>query len=218
MTLINLKSLVKVIALFAMVAFSGTTLLATEINPVINLRKGIEKSFALYMDYESPKDFEITLKDKASQVLFRENVENSKQFAKQFNLEKLPDGIYFLTIEDNQTIYTRVIEVSENTLSIDEAKETKIFKPVVFQKGDKVFISAMLLEDSNAKITVYNKSNEVIFSEKIKNQTKIEKIFTFAEQNPEDHSIAIHYKGHSFYFDSLKSMAALSAERFAIKR
>ncbi len=218
MTFINLKSLVKVVALFVMVTFSSTTLLATEINPVVNLKKGIEKSFALYMDYQTAKDFEITLKDKASQVLFQEKVENTKQFAKQFNLAKLPDGIYFLSIEDHMSIYTQVIQIAGKELAIDNTKESTVYKPTVFQKGDKVFLSAMILDAEDAEVVVYGKDHEVIYSEKFDNQAKIEKVFSFAGKNPEDHAISIRYKGHAFYFDAFKSLAKLNQDKFAVKR
>lgn len=207
MTSFNLKMLVKVVALFVMVTFAGTALFATDINPAINLKSGIEKSFALYMNYQSAKDFEIVLKDNASGVLFRENVKSTKQFAKQFNLSKLPEGVYFLTIEDNLSIYTQVIEVIGKTLTIDEGKESRIYKPTVYQKGDKVFLSAMILDADDAEVIVYDEYHEVIFREKFENQNKIEKVFSFAGLNPEDYSLTIRYKDHSFYFDSFRSIS-----------
>ena len=209
MTSLNLKPLARIIALFVMMTVAGTALFATEINPSVVLKKGIEKSFALYMNYPSAKTFQVTLKDNSSKVLFNEKVKQSKEFAKLFDMSKLPVGIYSLTIEDEQSIYTQVIKKKKQGLTIDKDKESKIFKPTIYRKGEKVYLSALVLGGGSAEVVVRDKSGDLIFRELLKDQARIEKVFSFAGQNPEDYSLSIHYKDQVFYFNSLESVPTI---------
>ncbi len=206
MTSLNLKPLVKVVALVLTMITAGTGLFATEVNPSVVLKKGIEKSFALYMNYQTAKNFEVTLKDNSAKVLFNENVKEGKEFAKLFDLSKLPVGIYTLTIEDAQSIYNQLIEVGQNTLTIDENKESQIFKPAVYQRDEKVFVSALLLGAEDGEVVIFDKNGEVVYREEMGNKDKIEKVFSFAGKNPEDYSMAIRYRDQSFYFNSLQTL------------
>ena len=212
MQLFKLKSLVKVVALFVMLTTAGTALFATDVNPGIVVTKGNQKSFALHLNYQTERSFKIALKDAASTTLFKENVKQAKAFAKNFDLKNLPDGTYFLQIEDQQSIHTQAIEVHGNTLTIDKSGEEKIFKPVVYKKNQKVYLTALLLDGADVEISVRDDNGDLVYREMIENQVSIEKVFSFAGQNPEDFNISVRYKNYAFEFNNYSTIPSILHE------
>ena len=94
-----MKALRKTSILLLAILISQTGF-STEDKASLKIRKSAQKSIIVQLDQPTKKDFKITLKDQQSVVLLEEEVVQSKHFAKNYNLKNLPDGDYFLEIED----------------------------------------------------------------------------------------------------------------------
>jgi hypothetical protein len=196
----KMTSIVKV-ALLVMLTTAGSTLFANdENNPGVEISKGYEKSFIVSFKYALAKDFKITLRDDAYNTLFKEEVTEVTRLAKNFNLTNLPDGTYFLEVEDATSIFNQMIEIKNDKVLFEKAVAFTVFKPIFKTVGNKIYISALLLNETNVKINIYNIDGDQVYEETIENQTNLEKIFKFVDERPEDYTLVVTYNDRSFRF------------------
>ena len=124
----KIKSVIKVL-LLVLLTVSGNILLANEEKANLTITKGNDKSFAISFDYQEEIDVIITFKDAFSVTLFKEDVKGIKNLSKTFDLNNLPDGVYFLEIENEMSIFSQMIEIKNDKMNYNEAGEYSINKP-----------------------------------------------------------------------------------------
>lgn len=185
-------------ALLAILMMSSTLLTANSSFPIVNLKKGLDKSFLISMDYHLEKDFEITLTDDSYNTLFKEEIKQVKKLAKRFDLSSLPDGTYFFKVEDEQSIYQQTIEIKNDQLIVNKSRESRVFKPILQDKGNKVYINALLIDETDVEVKIYDKNHDLVLEETLKNQTSLERIYKFSDNTPGNYTFLIKYQGHSF--------------------
>lgn len=193
----KIKSVIKVL-LLVLLTVSGNILLANEEKANLTITKGNDKSFAISFDYQEEIDVIITFKDAFSVTLFKEDVKGIKNLSKTFDLNNLPDGVYFLEIENEMSIFSQMIEIKNDKMNYNEAGEYSINKPKSYVKEDSLYLSSQFSNETDVEVTIYNKLGEVVYDELLKNQKNLDKTFKFIEGQPNDYTISVRYNGRTF--------------------
>lgn len=193
----KIKSVIKVL-LLVLLTVSGNILLANEEKANLTITKGNDKSFAISFDYQEEIDVIITFKDAFSVTLFKEDVKGIKNLSKTFDLNNLPDGVYFLEIENEMSIFSQMIEIKNDKMNYSEAGEYSINKPKSYVKEDSLYLSSQFSNETDVEVTIYNKLGEVVYDELLKNQKNLDKTFKFIEGQPKDYTVSVRYNGRTF--------------------
>jgi uncharacterized protein YxjI len=177
-----------VIALFLMAGFQAE---AKDLDVAIAkeqiLRVGLEKV---------KKGDVLTLVDAEGKVLYREENLGSDLY-KSLSLELVPDGKYFLRLEDSNSVYTKEILKKDKALNI-QAGSKVIFKPKFIQDKSSVKLSYTNLAKENVHILVYDASGNVI--NKLEDDSHVvKKTLDFSTAPAGTYSIALISEDRNYY-------------------
>ena len=109
-------------------------------------------------------------------VLHSEIVKNSGDLSKAFDLNQLEDGKYTIELEKDYEIIIKPVEIKNNVLTFIQNKETKIFKPLVRHKKDKLLISQLTPESEQVKVEIFYE-DELIYSETIQGEKTVNRVY-----------------------------------------
>ncbi|TVZ26884.1 hypothetical protein JM83_1880 [Gillisia sp. Hel_I_86] len=144
----------------------------------------------------------ISIKDNSGLILYKEIVQNSGTYSKEFDLTALPDGNYFFEIDGDVKIKTIPFIVRAKNVVFDKTKETIFIKPTTRLKGNLILVSKLALDLEPLKIDVYYKgiseSYELLNSETIDNTKVIERIYKLSDAYKGNYKIVYHSSGKEF--------------------
>jgi flagellar hook assembly protein FlgD len=169
----NMKKLVKSITVVALL-FVVATGMAKEAK--LSLTPNAEKSLDFKMDITSEETI-ISIVDTEGIIIFSEKVVGTKVYSKKFDLKNLPQGRYFLEVEDSvkETSFSFLV----GDVAIEIIEKIEQVKPVFKQKEGRVFMNFLNLDEQEVKIKVLDGEGHVVFAESISNEQVIEKVFNF---------------------------------------
>lgn len=180
-----MKTLTK--SILAVALFLAMTSLANATQPIIKVIG--DNSFILSID-KFTSDLNISIKDKFGYKLYKKEVKSEDgKFMKKFSFESLPNGVYNLEIEDNLQIITLPVVVENNKIVRNEIAHEKVFKPVVYIKGENVYVSKFSPEKQPLQVTIYNSDYEVVFEEKLADKVDLGRVYSFP--NSGNYTIAL---------------------------
>lgn len=148
---------------------------------------------------------EVLVKNSKGKVIYRAELADNESISDHFDIENLPAGDY--TLEKN---YDLEIEVSPFSVTRSEVGTEasnvaagkvefgdayRIYKPVIMSRGDLVYVSKPVLNDEDIRIRIYNKFNELIYSENIK---KSGQIYDLSEVIDEDMRFDVWVDGRKY--------------------
>lgn len=188
-----MKKIVRSIAVVALmfVAASG---LAKE--PKLSLTPNTEKSLNFEMESTSEKTF-LSIVDTKGAVLYSENITVANIYSKSFNLESLPEGIYFLKVEDTMKETVFVFNVDDSEIVIAEKKEK--VKPIFRQKDGRVYLNLLNLDTENVKLKVYDSNDRILFNETITDELNVEKVFNFENAFKDSYTVVVSDSNNIYY-------------------
>jgi len=182
------------------VMLSGMIVLLLSANAIAfedSLKVNDTKSFNLVLNNVSSTT-QITLKDARNTILFKESVNKGEDFKKTFNMELLPAGNYKVEIEDATRIKELTVDIGndENVATVSLNKE--VFKPVVTERGEKVYVSQFSPEKSPLYISIYNSRNELVHEETLEGKMDLGKKFNFSKAQKGEYRFYLESNGESF--------------------
>lgn len=188
-----MKKIVRSIAVVALM-FVAATGLAKE--PKLSLTPNTEKSLNFEMESTSEKTF-LSIVDTKGAVLYSENITVANIYSKSFNLESLPEGIYFLKVEDTMKETVFVFNVDDSEIVIAEKKEK--VKPIFRQKDGRVYLNLLNLDTENVKLKVYDSNDRILFNETITDELNVEKVFNFENAFKDSYTVVVSDSNNIYY-------------------
>lgn len=122
----------------------------------------------------------ISVIDTNGVILFKELIQKSGTYTKEFDLTTLPDGNYIFELDKGLEISSIPFNVNSNSVFFEKEKEKTVFKPIARIKNNLVYISKLSLKKEPLKINIYfdgTEGYELVFSEKIENTKTIERVY-----------------------------------------
>ena len=144
----------------------------------------------------------LIIKDSNEIVLYKELIEKSGTYSKGFDLTALPDGDYYFELDKQVEIKVIPFTVKASIVEFKKDEEYKIFKPVVYLKEDKVYISKFTFDNEVLDIKIFTAdSHELLLSEKIKTKGDsygLGKIYNFSKVKEGNYIIIIKSESRTF--------------------
>lgn len=190
-----MKKVVRSIAIVALMFVTGTGL-AKE--PKLSLTPNEEKSLNFEMDTKSKETF-VSIVDTNGEVIYTERIVTGSIYAKKFDLKNLPEGDYFLEVEDTfkETLFG--FTVADSIIKLTERRENA--KPVFRKKDGRVFLNLLNLEKEVVKIKVLDSEGRIVFQETISDEMLIEKVFNFEDAFKDNYVVVVQNKKDTYYED-----------------
>jgi len=145
----------------------------------------------------------LLIKDAYGTILYKEKIQNSGNYIKGFDLTELPDGTYFFELDNSFETKIIPFQVNVNNVIFNKEQEAIIYKPLVNNKDNKVYISKLSLNEQPLSIEVhYENENHVdiglIYSETIENTKSIRRILSLNKLKKGSYKIVIKTEGRTF--------------------
>jgi hypothetical protein len=140
-----------------------------------------DKKLAIKLDNVS-ENTKLSIKDVNGYTLYSDEVEKSdKLFSRTFNLSDLPIGDYVVEIEGDVRIYTFKVVVAEDKVSSLVADGKVAFKPLAYERNNRVYVLKNNPELSPMSVTIYNRDGEVVFTETLEAKERLGRIYDFSK-------------------------------------
>lgn len=184
------KSLVLVVLLATMVSYGN------EISGNTNDGKSVKTSVTFK---NVRKGSVLSIKDNNGLTLYKEFIKINGDYAKRFDLTALPDGDYYFELNKDVQIEVIPFKVDSTIVTFDKASKTRIFKPVVWLKNKKVYVSRMAFAEESIEVEILFESNERVLIEKIKKKGELlGKIYDFSTSEKGTYTIITKSNGRRF--------------------
>lgn len=144
---------------------------------------------------------QLSIIDNNGIILYKELIEKTGAYNKEFNLTSLPDGKYIFELDKDLEINTIPFTVKSNIVLFEKEKEKTIFKPLARVKDDIVYVSKLSLNEEPLEIKIYFKGSngsKLMFNETIENTKTIERIFKLDGLEFGSYKLVFHTEGRKF--------------------
>ena len=187
-----MKNIVKSIATVAL--FLAATTLASATQPKLQFIS--DNSFILSIN-DLSSDLKISIKDKYGYKLYKKSVKaEDGKFLQKFSINALPNGIYKLEIEDELKIVTLALNIENNKITSQEIVNQNTFKPVVYRKGENVYLSKFSPEKEPLKVVIYNCEYDVVYKETLMGKVDLGRVYSFPESG--NYTIAVRSNNKTY--------------------
>ncbi|WP_417887862.1 hypothetical protein [Zunongwangia sp.] len=179
-----MKNLLK-ISLLALTLVLSNTLSAKDIDVKVNKENRLVVELA-----NSQKGAELVLADIHGEVLFKDHLKSSS-YKKALDLNEIPRGTYFLSVEKEGSILTTVISKSNRGVMINDEASKIFFKP--FFKtvdGNKVMVSFTNPKSQEVNFKVYDREGTEVASS-VNTDLVVKKTFDFSKVPGGEYTISL---------------------------
>lgn len=142
----------------------------------------------------------ITIEDLSGNVVFSEKIEKP-QSNRQYNLSKMNDGDYTISIENKQKVAVQKVKIKNDQLLVDATIE-ETYKPIFLTNGNVWAIQALALA-KNAEIKIYDEDSNIVFSEKIEKPT-VERRYNVTKLSSGNYEIVYSINGKTYSQSAFK--------------
>jgi len=188
----------KVVRSIAMVALMFTSVTGMANEPKLKT-ESTSKNLVLELEAENNKT-SIKFVDGEGNVIYSDNSTNTEDYIKKFNLETLPEGTYYLEIENRLKELVYTIDVDGKGIDVSEKIEK--LKPVFRKADDKVSLNFLNLKKEDVEIKIFDNENRVVFQELVSNEMVVQRAFDFAATRNEIYTIVVK-EGNDTYYESV---------------
>jgi hypothetical protein len=145
------------------------------------------------------KGHQLKIIDANGIILFKEQINKSGNYVKNFDLTVLPDGNYFFELDKDCEIRVTPFKVVNNTVTFNKTNEQTVFKPIVHKRRNTVYVSRFSFTKNPLSFKIYYENNpEYIIQEKFNNDKTIEKIYDFSKARKGNYKIVFRTEGRVF--------------------
>lgn len=131
-----------------------------------------QKSILLSFNVSQNSNVLIQIKDDNGAVLHAEEVVAQNEFAKKFNLAKLPEGTYYLEVSDELKDVVQPIEVFDSNIVLNPSSRAEYYKPVYRFQNKKLDINLLALSNAKINLEIFDFENHLVFSQTFENVNK----------------------------------------------
>ncbi len=142
------------------------------------------------------KGNKLTIRDSYDVIIFSQEIENSGNYSKIFNLSNLLKGDYTAELEKDFEIVIKNFSVLEGKVSFNGEK--RVFKPVIRTEKNKVLISKIDFNKEPLKVALYF-NGEVIYSETVKdNSNVLNRVYKLSKEERGNYTVVINTNDRNY--------------------
>ena len=145
----------------------------------------------------TPPKVAVNLKDSNGLTLFSKRVKGTEGFTKMLNVNSLPNGVYFISVEDNEKITKQTFRIESNEVIIEENQKEIIQKPVFQYDTRRKRVSLNAVANGNIEVMMLSEFGNRLLQTSGVNQ--FEKVFNLKQLKQGTYTFIMLYDGETFY-------------------
>ncbi len=123
---------------------------------------------------------QLVIKDLNGFTFYTETISKSIDgYSKVFDLTVLPDGKYEVEIDGSVKIVSFPINIVDDKIAATGINKLETYKPIIYEKGSKVYVSKFNLDNKPLSITILNSDNAVVYEETLKGKADSGRVYKF---------------------------------------
>ncbi len=107
----------------------------------------------------------IAIKDAKGEILETKEVKGNENFVFRYNLDRLPEGIYNLSLTNATTEYIQPIDVCKNCVNVLTQRLVQRNKPSFRYANDKLDVNVLNHSQKPVSVTFFNEDGEKIMED-----------------------------------------------------
>ena len=131
----------------------------------------------------------VLIKDQNGYLIYQYNVEQSGNFSKSYDLSTLPDGHYYFEIDKDTEVVIRRFTVTGGEVAFEADAAESHFKPTLYAKDKQIFISRLAPNKDGMLVRVYDKYNNLLHAEWLKDELYNNRIYDLSEINSDQYKV-----------------------------
>ena len=142
----------------------------------------------------------LLIKSKTGTIVYRESIQKTGQYKKEFDLTSLPNGDYFFELDKDFEITIIPFNVKDAQVIFKKEEEKAIFKPVIRTENNILFVGKLSLNMEPMKIEIFFDSGdyELIHTENVSETQNIEKVFNLLKTIKGKYKVVCTTEGRVF--------------------
>lgn len=195
-----MKTILKITAVFAFVAFSNVLFAAGNLK--VNILPLTSEKVVVAISSVSNCDFSITVSNENNTIVYyKENSDPSANYSKVFDFSNLKDGKYKLVVVANKMVAER--EFQKHWGSIEVGEETTALEPFFSYKDGLLKCTYLNFMNEKLNLSFYDTNDERIYSKKIGRNFNILEGFDLSKLDSGNYRVVLNAgnKAYSYYIE-----------------
>lgn len=138
------------------------------------------------------------IKDSNKRTIYTEEIRQDGVYAKQFDFSNLPSSTYYFEMDTRDSIKIYPFVVSGSQVNMLESERYGIAKPEFELNGNRLFISKDVSDPQSIKIDFYYEGRELVYSEQMKTNGNLNRIYDFSTSKRGDYYIVVESGDRTF--------------------
>lgn len=155
------------------------------------------KTVVFHTNMQGSTGTKVQLRDVRGKVLHSEMLLNKERVTKKFDLNALPDGKYFLEVENEAQFVTIPMEITENGTEVIRNDEVVINKPVLRQNGELIDIILPEEDTAGLKVVIFDNKSHMIYKESLEGSQTLRR-YNLSQLEKGDYLFRISQGGRKF--------------------
>ncbi|WP_299440690.1 hypothetical protein [uncultured Aquimarina sp.] len=147
---------------------------------------------------EVVKGEKLFLKDYYGEILFNVTLEATPTYQKYFNLNNVPEGVYFVETESEYEIKVTPLLKNDKGVSLIDTSSVTVFKPLVQAENNIIKVLFNNMEKSPLNLTIYDSEfrllEEIIGNE----ETVLKRTYDFSKMPKGEYKLYFSLKDRTF--------------------
>jgi hypothetical protein len=152
--------------LFSQTAFSNTNERNFDLGGTTVKISSVEKSVFVNLGSVQKEEITITIEDSYGNILTTETIQNHPNFAKKYNVSKLDNGQYSITITKKTLRTVQPFTVSKEGVTMLDVEKKEKFIPYVVQNGNKLDVNVLLGNFNNITVKIVDNEGRSMLEDK----------------------------------------------------
>lgn len=163
-----MKTLLKNLTVAVLLLSPLAGLLASDALPVFSVRSTADNAFVLTLSEQVKEKTRIRLVDANGVQLYSDVYRQNDAKSRQFNLRALPQGTYFLELEDETFIYRQPVTLTATGVVANSEDRIELAKPYVGTTPEgKLNISYLHLDNAPVEVELIDAEGRLVYREAI---------------------------------------------------
>ncbi|QXP63356.1 hypothetical protein [Polaribacter sp. HaHaR_3_91] len=142
----------------------------------------------------------LTIKNEYGITIYKQVLQSSGNFTKNFDLTNLEDGLYTTELEKDFEIIIKKLEIKDGFVTFYKKEKEVIFKPVIRTEGNLILISKIEFDNQPLNVTLYY-NNDIIFSDKVEGEKILNRVYKLSETEEGAYKVVINSDDRTYIKD-----------------
>ncbi len=201
------KQFIFVLALAA--TFLTNTLSANNIESPFDLSgnvkiSAVNKSIIVNLGTIDREIVSIVIRDNTGSMLVNETVTKTPNFIKKYNMSRLGNGEYTMTVTKTTLRTTQPFKITDDGIVMTEMEKKEKFIPVVLLNNNKLDINVLLNDYSNITVNIFDNQGIRVKQEKLENTLKLHRRYNISQLPDGAYVVEVTAGDETFYHTVVK--------------